>query len=78
MSLHPHLHCIVPAGGVTKEGKWKHAKKGVNFLFPVKAMSKIFRAKFVAELRKNGIKDKPLYDSLFTKTMGYLCQKTIW
>lgn len=67
MSLHPHLHCIVPAGGVSKEGKWKHAKNGLTFLFPVKAMSKVFRAKFVSELRKNGIKDKALYDSLFKK-----------
>jgi hypothetical protein len=25
--LHPHLHCIVPGGGLTKPGKWKHAKK---------------------------------------------------
>src|SRR5690606_7110554 len=26
LSLHPHLHCIVPGGGITKTGKWKHAK----------------------------------------------------
>ncbi|KAA1244892.1 transposase zinc-binding domain-containing protein, partial [Aquimarina sp. RZ0] len=25
MSLHPHLHCIVPAGGITKDGNWKNA-----------------------------------------------------
>jgi cation transport regulator ChaB len=24
--LHPHLHCIVPGGGITERGKWKHAK----------------------------------------------------
>ncbi len=52
MSLHPHLHCIVPCGGVSKKGKWKYAKKKDNFLFPVKQMSIVFRAKFVEELRK--------------------------
>jgi hypothetical protein len=44
MSLHPHLHCIVPGGGITKYGKWKKAKNKGNFLFPVTAMSIVFRA----------------------------------
>lgn len=52
MSLHPHLHCIVPGGGLTSEGKWKNARSKGKFLFPVKAMSLVFRAKFVADLRK--------------------------
>lgn len=71
LSLHPHLHCIVPAGGVTKSGNWKHSKKNKttkrsDFLFNVKAMSLVFRAKFVAELRKQ-IPDLPqsFYDKLF-------------
>jgi hypothetical protein len=44
MSLHPHLHCIVLGGGITKYGKWKKAKNKGNFLFPVTAMSIVFRA----------------------------------
>jgi hypothetical protein len=67
LSLHPHLHCIVPAGGVKENGRWKHAPKGNDFLYPVKEMSTVFRAQFVAELRKNGRKDQPLYDALFSK-----------
>jgi len=50
MTYHPHVHCIVPAGGLTKEGKWKHAKSKGNFLFPVKAMSRLFRGKLLAGL----------------------------
>ena len=65
LSLHPHLHCIVPGGGMDKNRQWKWVKKREKFLYPVKEMSKIFRAKFVAELRKNGIKEKGLYDRLF-------------
>ena len=59
LSLHPHLHCIVPGGGINPQGKWvfpkKYAKKSKNkikYLFPKKALSKVFRAKFMAELRK--------------------------
>ena len=53
LMLHPHVHCIVPGGGLSKNGKWKNARSKGKFLFPVKAMSKVFRAKFVAMLRKS-------------------------
>lgn len=53
--LHPHLHCVVPGGGITREGKWKNARHKDKYLFPQKAMSKIYRAKFVAKLRASGI-----------------------
>ena len=54
LSLHPHLHCIVPGGGITPQGKWRTAKaKNGKFLFPVKAMSKVFRAKYCALLKKS-------------------------
>ena len=68
MSLHPHLHCIVPGGGVTKSGKWKQSKSKGKFLFPIKAMSLVFRAKYVVELRKQipGL-PQSLYDKLFSK-----------
>ena len=55
LSYHPHVHCIVPGGGVTLRNKWKDAKRGAGFLFPVKAMSKVFRAKFLEEIEKVGI-----------------------
>ena len=44
--LHPHVHCLVPMGGLTRQGKWKQARSKGKFLFPVKAMSKTFRGKF--------------------------------
>lgn len=68
LSLHPHLHCIVPGGGITKSGKWKTAKNKGKYLFNVKSMSKVFRAKYVALLRKNKM-DIPqaIYDKIFAK-----------
>lgn len=52
LTLHPHLHCLIPAGGLTKQGQWKHCKTKGNYLFPVKALSVVFRAKYIYHLRK--------------------------
>lgn len=58
--------CIVPGGGLTKAGFWKHAKSDGEFLFPVKAKSPVFRARFVSGLRKSikGLQ-RSFYDALF-------------
>jgi hypothetical protein len=51
--LHPHVHCIVPGGGLGKEGSWHFPKRGNGtFLFPVAAMKKLFRGHFMAQLKK--------------------------
>jgi len=52
LTLHPHLHCIVPGGGITKTGKWKTAKNNGKYLFNVKAMSQVYRGKFMALLKE--------------------------
>jgi hypothetical protein len=44
LTYHPHVHYLVPAGGIDENGDWLPVRN--NFLFPVKALSKIFRAKF--------------------------------
>lgn len=49
---HPHLHWIVPAGGLTEDkNKWKNAKQK-QFLFPVKVISSLFQGKFMAYFRE--------------------------
>lgn len=46
---HPHLHCIVTGGGLSPDGtQWIPCKK--DFLLPVKALSRLFRGKFLAYL----------------------------
>jgi len=72
LSLHPHLHCIVPGGGLTSDSKWKQVRNNGKFLFPVKAMSRVFRAKYVAGMRKwakkkNIVIEQVLFDQLFEK-----------
>lgn len=56
LSLHPHLHCIVPGGGLTSEGKWKQAKNKGKYLYSTEALAQVFRAKFISRLRKAGVK----------------------
>lgn len=66
LSLHPHLHCVVPGGGLTKAGHWKVARSKGKFLFPVKAVSKVFRARYAAGLRKAFPNEsKEFFNSLF-------------
>ena len=50
--LHPHVHAIVPGGGITPAGKWKPCRYKKKYLFPKRAMSTVFRAKFMTALRK--------------------------
>lgn len=67
LSLHPHLHCIVPGGGVGSRGKWRNIRRDGKFLFPVKALSKVFRAKFVSGLRNNDLGSQDLMDALYAR-----------
>ena len=52
LKLHPHVHFIVPAGGIDKNGNWKHSKQQGEFLFDVEQLSSKFSAMFVEKLRK--------------------------
>jgi hypothetical protein len=52
LSFHPHIHCIVSGGGITDDNQWKEATKNEwRFLFPVKAMSIVYRTKFLQTLK---------------------------
>jgi hypothetical protein len=55
LSLHPHIHCIVPGGGIDWKGHWKGvsvSENGKVFLFPVKALSRVFKAKMMTRLQQ--------------------------
>jgi len=75
ISFHPHLHCVIPGGGITPQGKWRNSKAKGKFLFPVKAMSKVFRARFAEELRKFIYLDDNLYRNLFAKKWVVYCKR---
>jgi hypothetical protein len=48
---HPHVHCVIPVGGLSADGtRWVHPR--YRFFLPVKILSRVFRGKFVAGLRR--------------------------
>ena len=66
--LHPHLHCIIPAGGISQAGYWKFSPGKGKFLFPVKVMSALFRGKFIQMLKAYCLQENIYLSSdLFTK-----------
>lgn len=48
LGRHVHVHALVAGGALTATGEWVRPRRG--FLFPVKALSRVFRGKFVAAL----------------------------
>jgi hypothetical protein len=52
LSLHPHVHMIVPAGGMTPQGYWKNTKNKGNYLFPSMAMAVVFKNKMMEKIRE--------------------------
>jgi hypothetical protein len=50
LGLHPHLHCLVTGGGLTREGQWVAVRNG--FLLPARVVMAVFRGKMVAAIRQ--------------------------
>ncbi len=77
LHYHPHLHCVVTGGGVDKDGVWHPldgCKQAKSFLFPVQALSKVFRAKFMAQLT-SALKD---IDKAFPDDIRKRCMEKGW
>lgn len=66
LSLHPHLHCLVPAAGYSLNGSWKNIGKQQKYLYPIHQLSDTFKGKFLDSL-KRALKKRGLlneFDSL--------------
>ena len=53
LSLHPHIHCIVPAVGITPRGQLKAIGNQGKYLYPVRQLSVAFRGKLLERLKRN-------------------------
>lgn len=54
---HPHVHCVLPAGGLSADhGRWIQSRR--SFFLPVKVLSRVFRGKFVQALKRAFIEGK--------------------
>jgi hypothetical protein len=54
---HPHVHCVVPAGGFSPDRQRWIRPTYAGFFLPVKILSRVFRGKFVAALRRAYVRD---------------------
>jgi len=60
LQLHPHIHAIVPGGGLSPSGdRWIACRK--NFFLPVKVLGALLRGKFLAAVRENAENEKLLF-----------------
>jgi hypothetical protein len=51
LGLHPHVHCVIPAGGLSLDHtRWTSSH--YRFFLPIKVLSRVFRGKFVAALKR--------------------------
>ena len=80
LGLHPHIHCLVPAAGLTLDGKFKRITKKGKYLHNVKMMSKAFRDNMLKRLKKQ-LHDKgqlstyqPVIDKAWAKEWGVFCE----
>ena len=53
LSFHPHIHCIIPAGGLSRLGAWVSSRK--KFFIPVRILSRKFRGKFLHLLQSQNL-----------------------
>ena len=52
LTEHAHVHCVVSGGGLSTDARRWRSTKHPGFLFPVKALSKMFRGKYLAALER--------------------------
>nr|WP_242861193.1 transposase [Acetivibrio ethanolgignens] len=59
MNFHPHIHTILLGGGLTSNNQWKD--NGENFFLPIRVISKVFRGKYLEELKRLWEEDKLVF-----------------
>ena len=83
LSLHPHIHCIVPAAGYSLKGNWKRIGTYHNYLYPVHQLSATFKGKFLDSLKRGlrkeemGFEFEPLLQQAWNKPWVVFCEPSL-
>ena len=83
LSLHPHIHCIVPAAGYSLKGGWEHIGTYDNYLYPVHQLSATFKGKFLDKLERSLRKKDmnpgfgPLLQKAWNKPWVVFCEPSL-
>jgi hypothetical protein len=75
LSLHPHIHCLVPAAGYALNGQWKNIGINNKFLYPVGQLSSAFKGKFLESLKRK-LKKEGVFNSF--SNAFYEASQTPW
>ena len=79
LTLHPHLHCIVPGGGLSIDGDWWIGSRP-DFFLPVRVLRKLFRGKVLATIKAAAESGElpsshlPDFDVLYRKAWVVYCK----
>ncbi|HCC35046.1 MAG TPA: IS91 family transposase [Ruminococcaceae bacterium] len=80
LHYHPHIHCIVPGGGLNSLGQWVSSRK--KFFLPVRVLSRLFRGKFLAALSRMNLnffgEQKHLENPADFKSLMDSCYRKEW
>jgi len=75
LAYHPHVHCLVPGGALTRDGRqWVPTR--ATFLVPVRALSVLFRARFMALARK-ALPAERFPESIWKTSWVVYCKPTV-
>jgi plasmid rolling circle replication initiator protein Rep len=70
LDYHPHLHCIIPSGGITVNNKWKSSPTKGDYLFNTEALALTFKGKLLWHLKKYFKDGKLQFWDLQQQTQG--------
>ena len=82
LMFHPHVHIVIPGGGLTADGQWLNSRK--KFFIPVKVMARLFRGKFMHALQQmrhdiRGLEDDSVWrctaNTLYAKDWYVYCKR---
>jgi hypothetical protein len=87
LQFHPHVHCVVPGGGLSLDRtRWVGSRP--DYFLPVRVLSRVFRGKFLAELRAaypagrlmlaGQPTDQAAADAYSSSSSGPLCARIGW
>ena len=83
LSLHPHIHCIVPAIGETLAGNMKPIGSSGKYLFPKKQLSPVFKGKLMESIKRHLNKEQllqqyqPLLKEVWNKPWVVDCRPSL-
>lgn len=74
LTYHPHVHCLVPGGGLSADGQWRPARP--NYLMPAPALSPLFRGIFL-DLVTKALPDVAIPDSVRKQDWVVHCKPAV-